>query len=192
MRKSACRCAAVLFFAVVSIDAEGSDHGNSGPIARSSARAAAELGRCGDCDSSGAQVSPGDAAWARMRSTVPARSAVRITVAGRTSLRGTLRVADDQSLTITVGGLDRRVPRADILQVFAPSGTHRERHKNIGMAIGTVAAGIVMARRCRFESTACNEEAMLYYLPLIATGNILGGWIPKGTRWRQIYGRPAP
>lgn len=192
MRKSACRCAAVLFFAVVSIDAEGSDHRNSGPVARSAARAAAELGRYGDCDSSGAQVSPGDAAWALMRSTVPARSAVRITISGRMSLRGTLRAADEQSLTITVGGLDRRVPRADILQVFAPSGTHRERHKNIGMAIGAVAAGIVMARRCRFESTACNEEAMLYYLPLIATGNILGGWIPKGTRWRQIYGRPAP
>jgi hypothetical protein len=139
MRKSARSCAAVLFFAVVPIYAEGSDHRSSGLIARSAARA-----------------------------------------------------ADDQSLTITVGGLDQRVPRADILQVFGPSGTHRERHKNIVMAIGAVSAGIVMAHRCRFENTACNEEAMLYYLPLIATGDILGGWVPKGTRWRQIYGRPAP
>lgn len=195
MAKTALSGVAVLYFATVCLDAQGAHQASfsmSGPIARAAAQAAAEIDRREGTGLTDGQPPAGEAAWARMRAVVPVGSAVRITLPSRASIRGTLRAADEESLTITVAGSDRRVTRADVLQVFAPSGTHRERHKNIGMAIGAVAAGIVMARKhCPLRDNACNEEAAVYYLPLMAGGAAVGAKVPPGTAWRQIYGRPA-
>ena len=187
---------AIVFLATVCVDAQGPqaterDTSNpafplaslsiSGPIARAAAQAAAEIDRSGETGLTNRQPSAGEAAWARMRRLVPVGSAIRITLPNRASLRGTLRTTDAESLTITVDRSDRGVTRADVLRVFAPSGTQRKRHMNIGMAIGAVAAGIVMARRCQFRDTACNEESVVYYLPFMAGGAAVGAWVPPGT-----------
>jgi hypothetical protein len=179
---------AIVFLATVCIDAQRL----SGPIARAVAQAAAEIDRNGATGIGRAQPSTGDAEWERMRGMVPVGSAVLITLPDRVSVRGTLRATDEASLTIAVAASDRRVTRRDVLRVSVPSGTHRQRKMNIGMAIGAVAAGIVMFRRCPFRDNVCNEESVVYYLPLIAGGAAVGAWLPPGTAWRQIYGRPAP
>jgi hypothetical protein len=179
--------ATVLMVATIGLDAQ------SGPIARAVAQAAAEIDDGGGTRLPDIQASRGDAAWARMRSLVPVGSAIRITLPDRASIRGTLRGTDEASLTITVAGSDRTVPRTDVLRVFAPSGTHRKRHVNIGMAIGAVAGSFVMARRhCPFRDNICQEESAAYAMSLMVGGAAVGRWVPQGVAWRQIYGRPAP
>ena len=170
MAKTARTLVTALFLASVGLDAQ------SGHLAVDSDR----------------QLSAGDAAWERMRTIAPIGSKVRLTTSGRTMIRGTLRAADNESLTISTAGAERRVMRADVLQVFAPSGTRRERHINIGVAIGAVAGGILMASRCRYDDSACNEESVAYFISLILGGAAIGATVPRGTAWRQIYGRPAP
>lgn len=138
------------------------------------------------------QLSAGDAAWERMRTLAPVGSEIRLTTSRRTAIRGTLRAADNESLTISAAGSERTLTRADVLQVFAPSGTRRQRHITIGLAIGAVAGGILIASRCRFNDTACNEESVAYAASLMVGGAAIGACVPRGTSWRQIYRRPAP
>ena len=184
---------AVTLLATVCMDAQSEDLGTLGPIARSAARARANIGSSGASGLTDAQSPRGERAWARMRALIPVGSPIRMTVSGRISLRGSLRAADEESITITVAGSDRRVTRADVLQVFAPSGTKRERHKYIGMTIGMAAGLFAMARRCPFRDNICQEVALAEnFLPLTLGGIAVGALVPPGTTWRQIYGRPAP
>lgn len=133
-----------------------------------------------------------DAAWAGIAQSIPKGSPIRLTVVGRRPVRGTLHSITADALTITVDGLDRRVARADVLQVFAPSGTRRKRHADIGAALGTVAGSIVfLARRCPPRNSACTEESAAYFMSAIVMGAGIGAALPKGTAWRQIYGRPS-
>jgi hypothetical protein len=194
MAKAVVSGVVVTLLATVCLDAQSGDQGTLGPIARSAARARADIGSSGGSGLTDAQPSRGEAAWARMRTWVPLGSAVRITVSGRTSLRGTLRAADEESLTIVEAGSERRVTRADVLQVFVPYGTHRKRHQNIGMAVGMAAGLFAMSRHhCPPRDNICGEEAgAALFLPLTLGGVAGGTLVPPGTAWRQIYGRPAP
>jgi hypothetical protein len=193
MAKAVVSGVVVTLLATVGLDAQGGDQGTLGPIARSAARARADIGGSGVSGLTDAQSPRGETAWARMRTLIPEGSPIRITISGRTSLRGALRAADEESITITVDGSDRRVTRADVLQVFAPSGTKRERHMSIGMIIGMAAGMFATARRCPFRNNICQEEALAEtFLPLTLGGIAVGALVPPGTAWRQIYGRPAP
>src|SRR4030095_6532627 len=80
-----------------------------------------------------------DDAWAGIARSIPKGSPIRLTVVGRRGGRGTLPCVAADALPITVDGLDLRSARPDVLQVFAASGTHRERHAYIGAALGTIA-----------------------------------------------------
>jgi hypothetical protein len=194
MAKAVVSGVVVTLLATVCMDAQSGDQGTPGPIARSAARARADIGSSGGSGLADAQSPQGERAWARMRTLIPVGSPIRITVSGRTSLRGSLRAADEESITITVAESDRRVTRADVLQVFAPSGTKRERHMSIGMIIGMAAGMFAMARsRCAFRDNICQEGALAEnFLPLTLGGIAVGAMVPPGTTWRQIYGRPAP
>jgi hypothetical protein len=193
MAKAVVNGVVATLLATVCMDAQSRDQVTLGPIARSAARARADIGSSGVSGLTDAQSPRGERAWARMRTSILVGSPIRITVSGRTSLHGSLRAADEESITITVAGSDRRVMRADVLQVFAPSGTRRERHMSIGMIIGMAAGMFATARRCPFQNNICREEALAEnFLPLTLGGIAVGAMVPPGTNWRQIYGRPAP
>jgi hypothetical protein len=193
MAKAVVSGVVVTLLATVCMDAQSGDQSTLGPIARSAARAAADIGSSGGSGRTDAQSPLGDRAWARMRTLIPVGSPIRVTVSGRTLLRGSLRAADEDSITITVAGLDRRVTRADVLQVFVTSGTHRKRHQNIGMAVGMAAGLFAMSRHhCPPQDNICREEAVAaLFLPLTLGGVAGGTLVPPGIAWRQIYGRPA-
>jgi hypothetical protein len=193
MSKAVVSGIALTLLATVCMDAQSGDQGTLGPIARSAARAATDSSGSAGTGLTDAQPSRGERAWARIRTLIPVGSPIRMTVSDRTSLRGSLRAADEESITITVVGSDRRVTRADVLQVFVPSGTKRERHKYIGMTIGMAAGMFAMTRRCPFRDNICHEVTLAEaFVPWTLGGIAVGALVPPGITWRQIYGRPAP
>ena len=111
---------------------------------------------------------------------------MRLDLDDGSSVRGTFRGADDDFITVSAG-IDRRLPRVRVRRVAVAIGTNHRRHVNVGMAVGAVAAGLVMLRHCRGQADACYEESMLFYMPLMGAGAAVGHYMPRGTAWREVY-----
>jgi hypothetical protein len=130
-----------------------------------------------------------DREWSHARQLLTPGLDVRVRLDEESSVRGTFRVADDESITITVHGIDRRVARSQLRAVAMAIGTQQRKHMNIGMAIGAVAAGLAILRHCDGQDNLCYENAMLFYMPLMGAGAAAGHFWPRGTAWREVYVR---
>jgi hypothetical protein len=162
-----------------------------GPIVRGAAQQAARFASRSEHGAGDTQLPPAERAWSQAMQMLSPGSNVRVTLDEGVALRGTFRMADDQSMTLGVAGSDRQLMRTQVRRVAVANGTRRRRHENIGMLVGAVAAGLVMTSRCRGRGGACEEESMLYYFSLMTAGAGVGHVLPPGTAWREIYRRSS-
>jgi hypothetical protein len=153
-----------------------------GPIARAITRVSAEFV---------AQQPAIDTAWLDAVATLPVGADMRATIEEGPAVRGTFVAVDAESLTLWVDRTERRLRRHEIRRLAMSKGTRQRRHESIGLIAGAVLGALLMERRCKGQSTssACYEEAMLYFGgPMIAGGGI-GHFLPKSVAWRDIYVR---
>lgn len=74
--------------------------------------------------------------------------------------------------------LDQSMSRGSIRQSSPAGGTHRRRNILIGLAIGSVAGGVVTVLHCRGKNPSCNEVGPAYVLPLAGAGALIGALWP--------------
>jgi hypothetical protein len=132
-----------------------------------------------------------DTAWLDAVATLPVGADMRATIEEGPAVRGTFVAVDAESLTLWVDCTERRLLRHEIRRLAMSKGTRQRRHESIGLIAGAVLGALLMERRCKGQSTssACYEEAMLYFGgPMIAGGGI-GHFLPKSVAWRDIYVR---
>ena len=161
-----------------------------GPIAVAVGRHAGELVATARTGATGGQPDAPTAVWSEaIRSLLPGM-AVRLTLTNGSSVRGLFRDADDQGLTLTVDGVQRRLNRTDVVRLTVSQGTRRKRRETIGLAVGAAIGAWIGLRQCGSQRDNCHEEAMLYFGGPMMAGGLAGHVLPAGTAWRELYRRP--
>ncbi len=162
-----------------------------GPLARTIARAAVQLAITELNTVTEARLqSPDDNRWSQVRQ-LAAGEDVRVVLDAQ-SYRGTFRMADGQSLTLTIASHDHRLSRARVLQVSVARATHRRRNILIGLAIGGATSAIAVGLHCRREASSCTEVAPAYFYPLAGAGAGIGALLPAAKIWQEVYARAGP
>lgn len=132
-----------------------------------------------------AQSPPSD--WSSVRQLLPGQN-VRILTDSAIAQAGTLRTAQDDALTLAIGGQDQRVARSSVRQV---SVERKSRKRNVwwGLAIGAAASVVAVSVQCKGESSSCNEGAPAWFYSLAGAGVAAGALMPPRTAWREVYER---
>ena len=130
-----------------------------------------------------------EASWSQAIESLPIGADVRVVVRAGASIHGLFRTADDQSLTLKTGGMDRRLAREEIRRLFVADGTRQRLHRDAGLLAGIVGASVFMYLHCRGKAETCYEESMAYYAAFGMAGAGIGHVLPRGTAWRKVYDR---
>jgi hypothetical protein len=163
-----------------------------GPLARTIARAAVRLAVTELNGVTEARLqSPDDNAWSQVRQ-LAAGEDVRVVLDGPASYRGTLRMADGQSITLAIASDDYRLSRARVRQVSVARATRRRRNILIGLVIGGATSAIAVGLHCRREASSCKEVAPAYFYPLAGAGAAIGALLPAAKIWQEVYARAEP
>ena len=125
-----------------------------------------------------------DAAWSQVRQ-LTAGDSVRV-LQDDAVREGLFRIANDDSITLSRAGQDQSVPRAGIRRVLVARGSHRKRNVLLGLAIGGLTGGLVVAFQCRGQGRGCNEIAPAYFYPFAAAGAGIGALLPAHV-WTQAF-----
>jgi len=128
-----------------------------------------------------------DDAWSRVMQLAP-RADIKVELRETPSYRGAFRTADDQSITLVVGGHDQTVERGRVRRISLNRGTH---HRRRNVAIGVVLAAIVTSLTCLGKGPECTEASPLTFYPLAGAGALIGGSVPSGD-WQEIYRAGSP
>lgn len=102
--------------------------------------------------------------------------------------RGSVRSADNDSLTLEVGGTDLRLPRITVREVEV-AGKSRKKNTWWGLAIGAAASVVAVSLQCQGEASSCSEGAPAWFYPMAGAGVAVGALLPPRTVWREIYSR---
>jgi hypothetical protein len=115
-------------------------------------------------------------------------TAIRATADPGVTHRGSVRAADDESLTLVVDGAAVRLPRIAVREIKVAG---KSRKKNIwwGLAIGAAASVVAVSLQCQGEDASCNETAPAWFYPLAGAGAAGGALLPPRVTWREVYVR---
>jgi hypothetical protein len=125
--------------------------------------------------------------WSPVRQ-LPSGAQVRAVADPGVTHLGSVRASDDESITLTVDGVDLSLPRILVREIEVAG---KSRKKNIwwGLAVGAAASVVAVSLQCRGEDASCNEGAPAWFYPLAGGGLAVGALLPPRTVWRVIYRR---
>jgi hypothetical protein len=130
------------------------------------------------------------AVWSEATALLSGGDDVRALLDNESVVRGRFRKADDDHLTLAVGGTGRQLSRAQIVRLSVTRGTRQRRHEMIGMAAGAVLGAWIWNRQCGRPGANCQEDTMLYFGGPMFAGGAIGHVLPRRPIWRDIYIRP--
>jgi hypothetical protein len=125
--------------------------------------------------------------WSPVRQ-LPSGAQVRAVADPGVTHLGSVRASDDESITLTVDGVDLSLPRILVREIEVAG---KSRKKNIwwGLAVGAAASVVAVSLQCRGEDASCNEGAPAWFYPLAGGGLAVGAFLPPRTVWRVLYRR---
>ncbi len=131
---------------------------------------------------------PDDVGWTKVQRLRPGQ-ALRALCSGQQTWTGRLVAASDETLTLDVGGFERKIIRSDVVRVDVKS---RARSALIGLGIGAPAGlgfGYLAGSRANLKSDEKTASAGLGAGLFAAAGAVIGALLPG---WKTVYRGEPP